>query len=566
MKFEKVMILDGYTDEPAGLGVPPYIGVYPRYIAGAIWCANKDASITYVTVDSAREMEEKFFKLANSMDVIIIVAGVTVPGKYLGGNPITIAELNNWFKIIDKPLKILAGPAARFGIGIRGGKVAELPWKMRENFDIIIKGDPEIVVYRLFKERSVEFIEPDEKREDYVLTNEFSVKGARIVEMHPNHGKNLIAEIETYRGCPRFITGGCSFCTEPLYGEPVFRDQRDIAREVEALHRIGVKFFRLGRQPDIFAYKAVGVGEEEFPKPSPIEVEKLFKSVVSAAPELEVLHIDNVNPGTIAHHPEESREIAKIIVKYHTPGDVAAMGVESADPVVIKKNNLKASPEESYLAIKIVNEVGSVRGWNGLPHLLPGVNFVYGLIGETKETYKLNYEFMKRVLDSGLMVRRINIRKVMAFPGTPMWRIGDRIIRKHKRVYDKYLKLVRARIDLPMLRRVVPKYTVLRRVYTEKIIDDRTYSRQIGSYPIMVVIPFTMDVGKFIDVVVTEHSHRSVMGLPYPIKINETPIRALKSAPGITKSVARKIMLKRPFRSVAELRELLGEYSKYYEV
>ena len=29
-------ILDCYTDEPAGLGVPPYLGVYPRYISGSI--------------------------------------------------------------------------------------------------------------------------------------------------------------------------------------------------------------------------------------------------------------------------------------------------------------------------------------------------------------------------------------------------------------------------------------------------------------------------------------------------------------------------------------------------
>ena len=28
------IVLDCYTDEPAGLGVPPYLGTYPRYIAG----------------------------------------------------------------------------------------------------------------------------------------------------------------------------------------------------------------------------------------------------------------------------------------------------------------------------------------------------------------------------------------------------------------------------------------------------------------------------------------------------------------------------------------------------
>ncbi len=32
--MEKITILDCYTDEPAGLGVPPYLGTYPRYLAG----------------------------------------------------------------------------------------------------------------------------------------------------------------------------------------------------------------------------------------------------------------------------------------------------------------------------------------------------------------------------------------------------------------------------------------------------------------------------------------------------------------------------------------------------
>ena len=31
-----VTILDCYTDEPAGLGVPPYLGTYPRYVFGKI--------------------------------------------------------------------------------------------------------------------------------------------------------------------------------------------------------------------------------------------------------------------------------------------------------------------------------------------------------------------------------------------------------------------------------------------------------------------------------------------------------------------------------------------------
>jgi radical SAM superfamily enzyme with C-terminal helix-hairpin-helix motif len=31
-----VTIVDGYVDEPAHFGVPPYVSTYPRYVAGAL--------------------------------------------------------------------------------------------------------------------------------------------------------------------------------------------------------------------------------------------------------------------------------------------------------------------------------------------------------------------------------------------------------------------------------------------------------------------------------------------------------------------------------------------------
>ena len=45
----KYAILDCYTDEAAGLGVPPYLGTYPRYIAGYL---NQD--VYYLTIDDLR--------------------------------------------------------------------------------------------------------------------------------------------------------------------------------------------------------------------------------------------------------------------------------------------------------------------------------------------------------------------------------------------------------------------------------------------------------------------------------------------------------------------------------
>ncbi|HPC28007.1 MAG TPA: hypothetical protein PKX17_04690, partial [Candidatus Methanomethylicus sp.] len=85
----RALIIDGYTDEPAGLGVPPYIDVYPRYVAGAIWSAEPFAEVLYMTIDDARRQGERLRSLSAGCDLSVLIAGVTVPGKYLSGAPAT---------------------------------------------------------------------------------------------------------------------------------------------------------------------------------------------------------------------------------------------------------------------------------------------------------------------------------------------------------------------------------------------------------------------------------------------------------------------------------------------
>jgi len=50
----KYTILDGYTDEPSCLGVPPFIAPLPRYIYGSIKTNDKNAQIQYITIDKLR--------------------------------------------------------------------------------------------------------------------------------------------------------------------------------------------------------------------------------------------------------------------------------------------------------------------------------------------------------------------------------------------------------------------------------------------------------------------------------------------------------------------------------
>jgi radical SAM superfamily enzyme with C-terminal helix-hairpin-helix motif len=547
----RVLIIDGYTDEPAGLGVPPYIDVYPRYLAGSVWAFDPHAEIIYKTIDSVRGNLDWLKDISSSCDLSVLIAGVTVPGKYLSGAPATVKDALRLPSFFNSKYTVICGPAVRFGFASGGGSTARLPRELEYLYDFVIRGDPEVVVQSLLRENFSEGIDLDAVRPSSDTINEYAARGAMIIQQHPFYPDGLICEIETFRGCPRSITGGCSFCTEPLHGLPDFRSVRGIANEICSLHSFGARNFRLGRQPDILIYGSKD--QNGYPAPSPSALRRLFSSIRKVAPDLKVLHIDNVNPATIYEHPEESEDALKVIVSYHTPGDVAALGIESADEEVIRRNNLKVCPEGAMLAIEIVNDVGKERGENGLPQLLPGVNFVYGLPGETKRTFEINLEFMREVLDRGLMVRRINLRQVMVLPSTRMESVGDYLVKKHKHLFFEHKRRMRDEIDLPMIKRVVPRWTVMREVRTELVEGSTTWARQIGSYPILVGIPKQMPVGVFTDVVVLDHGPRSVSGLTVPVHINSLTMKELEAIPGIGSKRAASLIKKRPFTSPDDL-------------
>lgn len=527
----RVLIIDGYVDEPACLGVPPYMAPYPRYIAGAL--VEKGIhreDIFYRTIDQLRKRSETI-----RYDLIIIVAGMTVPGKYLRAAPITAKEISE-FSHLDG-IKVIGGPI-RLGYGEEGGSSAK---ELAISGLTLAKKDIEAFVYDLLDNIK----DPDGVSHRMRTASEvgrWGEKGAFIIRQHPDY-PYVMCELETYRGCPRH--SHCSFCTEPFYGRPDYREIKDVIKEVSALYAQGARYFRIGRQPDLFMYRSRdGV-------PDPLAIEELYRGIRNAAPELKVLHMDNANPATIAGYPDESRNIAKTIVKYHTSGDVAALGMESADPDVIKENDLKAGPDDVYEAIKILNEVGGERGANGLPELLPGINFVHGLKGETRKTFELNFEFLENVLKSGLMVRRVNLRQVMTFAGTPMHGFDENVI-KNKDLFMRYKEKIRNEIDLPMLRRIAPAGTVLRDVRTE-IYDKITFGRQLATYPLLVGIPMKLELNSSFDILVTGHGHRSITGIPVPFDLNRLPLKIIEMLPGIGKKHAAKIILERPFKDKEDI-------------
>jgi radical SAM superfamily enzyme with C-terminal helix-hairpin-helix motif len=299
-----------------------------------------------------------------------------------------------------------------------------------------------------------------------------------------------------------------------------------------------------------FTYKANGVGGSETPAPNPGAWKKLLEGI-RAHSSPRVLHTDNANPAVMVRNPDETREVIKLIVHHCTAGNVLSMGLESADPHVAKVNRLNTTPDEVREAVRLVNEYGRERGENGMPRLLPGINFISGLDGESRATFEHNFLFLKSLLDDDLWVRRINIRQAAA------WR--RQFEDYHPKEYRRFKERVREGIDREMLRRMMPEGTVLREVFTEMRLGGLTYGRQIGSYPILVGIPYEAPLNTFLSLSVTGHGPRSLTGVEYPLPINSAPFSAIQALPGIGRKRAARIFRARPLVGEAELKRCLDD-------
>ncbi|KOX93755.1 radical SAM protein [Haloarcula rubripromontorii] len=546
-----VTIVDGYVDEPAHFGVPPYISTYPRYAAGALVDAGVPREqIAYHTIDELRE-DNAVWRDVEAADLMVYVGGMTVPGKYVGGTPAEPDEVRElaW---TAKGTSLMGGPV-RFGVGEANEGASETA-RDDLDFDFLAMADVEAAVFDLVESGLEGF---NDRYRDIEEETRWARAGAFVVEQHPNHPDYLICEMETSRGCPY----RCSFCTEPMYGNPDFRPPESVVDEVDALSDRGVKHFRLGRQADILAYG--GDGEA----PNPDALRRLYGGIREVAPDLETLHLDNMNPITVVKWPEKAREGIRIIAEHNTPGDTAAFGLESADPNVMSDNNLNVTADQCFEAVKIVNEVAGWRPGGDkdtapnfgddaacrLPKLLPGINLVHGLKGETRETFEHNKRFLQRVYDEGLMLRRVNIRQVMAFEGTDMADTGADIAKDHKQLFKQYKQDVRETIDNPMLQRVAPPGTVLPDVHLEYHQDGKTFGRQLGTYPLLVGIPGERELGSVVDIAVTDHGYRSVTGVPYPLDLNSASMDELTAIPGIGRSTAGDVVVNRPYESVRDI-------------
>ena len=535
------LILDGYEDEPAAFGVPPYVGFHIRYVCGVL--EQHKIDYTYMTIDQWRlTSQQEREDLLRTTEGFVCIAGAVVPGRYIRGTPISRKESTELIRLLPRDIPALFG-----GWAVRGWK--QQGWlPLRSNLFLAVQ-DTDATLNQFLKNGTWKH----ERRNAEEWTT-WAQLGAtsKAVTHHPDLGTDekkgpLTYEVEVYQGCVRFKRG-CKFCIEPKKGIPIWRTPEDIIREVKLAHDSGVQHVRLGGMTDTYTYMAEGVKDLEYPKPNPEPIAQLLHGL-REDDRLGILHTDNGNPSIIAENIEPSTEITKTLVETLSDGAVLSFGLESADPSVHAANWLNCDAQQLKTALRLINQYGRGRGERGLPKLLPGLNFIAGLNGERPETYDMNLNLLRELRNEGLLLRRINIRQVE----------GEGFQEIPQSEFKQFKSAVRETIDTPLLQELFPLGHVLRDVHWEthdgrtrlpvhlteehtgKHIHGRaglTFGRQIGAYPILIGVPYHIPLESSSNIMITGHGARSITGVEVGLDINSVTEKQLEAIPGIGKKGA----------------------------
>ena len=546
------LVIDGYEDEPAAFGVPPYVGFHIRYLCGVLEQAN--IAYEYTTIDAWRiyvreHGQEAAHRRLSRAAGLACIAGAVVPGRYLRGTPISLKETREIIRNLPATTPALFG-----GWAIRGWK--QQGWSpLRANLFLALQ-DTDATLHAYLDTGTW-----SHQRRTAEQWTEWAQAGAssKAVTDHPDLGSEqkpgpLTYEVEVYQGCVRYKRG-CKFCIEPKKGIPIWRTPEDIIKEVRLAHDAGVHHVRLGGMTDTYTYMADGVRELEYPVPNPEPIAQLLHGLREDE-RLGVLHTDNGNPSIIAENLEPSEEITKTLVETLSDGAVLSFGLESADPSVHEANWLNCDPEQLKSAIRLINKHGRVRGERGLPKLLPGLNFIAGLNGESKETYQMNLDLLHDIRREGLLLRRINIRQVE----------GEGFQDIPPEQFSSFKTNVRDTIDGPLLEELFPLGTILSDVHWETH-DGRTrlpahlgeahtaeasrgkagitFGRQIGAYPILIGVEYHIPLETQSNIVITDHGARSITGVETNLNPRVMTQKQLEAIPGIGDKTAWKLISQR---------------------
>jgi len=398
----QVVILDCYTDEPSGYGVRPYLGTHQIHLSQAL--AHLGVNHVYLTIDDLRYANglrsngadeigvlnitrnaERAQSIVNNASLIYIVMGCFVQYEYFACKPPTANEVGTYLadSIARKVLFYVMGTSNEVDRDFLDSPLAKMlsDIEVGNTYRYVIEGPAAIKGGNIAP--------------NYDLLDKLAVARPALLD---DLVSPVIAEIETGTGCN---TPTCYFCIESARSPKVtYRSAASIVRQVKTLYDRGIRHFRLGRQPNFFHYGNHNVSE----------LERLLNGIRADCPEIKMLHIDNVNIIDVVGRT--GRDFARLVAHYCTSGNITPFGIESLDDRVRKASRVIGSSSQVMEAIAIINEYGAERGDDGLPRLLPGINLIYGLKGQTSETHAINLAHLREILNKGFMTRRLYYRNV----------------------------------------------------------------------------------------------------------------------------------------------------------
>lgn len=476
MKADTV-ILDCYTDEPSGYGVRPFLGTHQLHLSQVL--ALMGIPHVYLTIDDLRFASAEgrgdiqgpdtdistvnrtvncrdALQIIRDARTIYVIMGCFVEYKYFSSKPPKSDEVYGFLASVPAKIVLFYVLGTSLGVGpdfassrlsntvaaVEHGNAYRYAWLGHGSTAGMDLSDP-----------------------DYDLL-------AKIGRVPPpllsQLSRPIIAEIETGTGCN---TPTCTYCIECLRRRRVvYRQPADVVAHMSCLYQQGVRHFRLGRQPNFFHFGHHDAGA----------VERLLSGIREACPDLRVLHIDNANAGSVV--TSAGRRIARLVARYCTSGNVAPLGIESFDPHVRTATNISGSVDEVFEAIRVLNEAGAERGEDGLPRLLPGINLIDGLPGESQSTHPTNVSALERIYNSGLMTYRLFFRTLTPPTGTSLtpsvvpMREGYGV--RHSEIVDRFV--------LPMQSRVYPIGTVISGDWEAIQVEGMPMMRTVGTCSIRV--------------------------------------------------------------------------------
>lgn len=472
----ETVILDCYTDEPSGFGVRPYLGTHQIHLSQALSYLGIDHF--YLTIDDLRycmhgdggDNENTDLRIFNrtrncnnainilqEAKTIYIFMGCFVDYQYFSCVPPNSDEVFDYLKRVEgrKILFYVLGASNEIAPDYRASP-------LRTIIDEIEHGN----AYRYLLEKNNQgdrskFLSPNYDLLDIICTSPAPI----ITQLR----FPVIAEIETGTGCN---TPFCVFCIESLRAlELAYREADSVVKQVATLNRMGIRHFRLGRQPNFYHYQYQNLDQ----------MKRLLAGIRENCPNIETLHIDNANPVNVVS--DRGRKISKLIVDYCTSGNLVSLGIESFDDTVRQATQITGKAKHALKAIEIINEYGGVRGPDGLPKFLPGINLIYGLPGQTIQTQQINLRHLNEILECEWMTRRLFFRRMTRPTGISFSR-GPTASEQYKEWFDEIIE----RFVLPMQTLVYPSGTILRNHREVILKEGDSYLRTLGTCPIRVVV------------------------------------------------------------------------------